>query len=95
MDKIVNLLHEVESELSALQRDHSKTIERNLEYFKVMATVKNDLEKTLKKPETLHDTVYRCIDLLRANTPYYSTNEGVTKVDPPLTDDQKILGKSN
>lgn len=95
MDKIVELLHRIESELFTLNNDHKKTVDKNIEYFKIMATVKNDLEKTLKKPETLYDTVYKCIDLLRFHTPYYSTNEGVTKIDPPLTDEQKTFGKTN
>jgi len=88
---INNLLHQVENEFVDLQRKYSKTVEKNNDLFKVLATVKNDLEKTLKKPESLKDTVYQCIDLLRANTPYYSTNEGTTKVDPPLTLEQKTL----
>lgn len=91
MNKIVQLLNEVQSELMTLNIAQHKTSERNIELFKVLATVKTDLEKTLKKPETLHETVYKCIDLLRANTPYFSTNEGVTKVDPPLTEEQKTL----
>lgn len=91
MDNIVNLLRQVESEYEAKSRQNSKMIEKNLEYFKIMATVKNDLEKTLKKPEILKETVYNCINLLRANTPYYSATEGVNKVDPPLTDEQKTL----
>lgn len=68
-----------------------KGTEKNCEMFKVLATVKNNLEKCLKKPETLNQTVYECIDLLRQHTPYYSTNEGKTKVDPPLTDSEKNL----
>lgn len=91
MNKINQLLNEVQSELMTLNVAHRNTSERNIELFKILATVKSDLEKTLKKPESLHETVYRCIDLLRANTPYFSTNEGVTKVDPPLTEEQKTL----
>lgn len=88
---VSNLLHQIENEFTDLQRNHQKTVEKNNNLFKILATVKNDLEKTLKNPESLKDTVYQCIDLLRANTPYYSTNEGITKVDPPLTDEQKTL----
>ena len=86
-----NLLHQIENEFTDLQRNYSKTVEKNNNLFKILATVKNDLEKSLKNPESLKDTVYQCIDLLRANTPYYSTNEGIAKVDPPLTDEQKTL----
>jgi hypothetical protein len=88
---IQNLLNQIESEWRTASVNHQRAVDRNSELFKVLATVKNDLEKTLKKPETLKDTVYSCIDLLRANTPYYSTNEGCNKIDPPLTDEQKTL----
>ena len=91
MSKITNILSELQSEAESLERNNHKTIERNLELFKILATVKNDLEKTLKKPETLKETVYNCINLLRANTPYYSATENVNKIDPPLTDEQKTL----
>jgi hypothetical protein len=91
MNNIQKLLHQIESEYILEKANHQKTIERNCEFFKILATVKNDLEKTLKKPESLKDTVYGCINLLRANTPYYSTNEGCDKIDPPLTEDQKTL----
>lgn len=89
--EITNTLSRIQSDLESVQSNHQKTVERNLNMFKVMATVKNDLEKTLKNPDALKETVYRCIDLLRAETPYFSAMEGVTKVDPPLTDEQKTL----
>lgn len=88
---ISSLLNQAQTELHQLETAHRRISERNSELFKILATVKNDLEKTLKSPETLHETVYRCIDLLRANTPYYSTNDQKTKTDPPLTQEQKTL----
>lgn len=91
MNNIQNLLRQLESEYILEKANHQKTVDRNCELFKILATVKNDLEKTLKKPESLKETVYGCINLLRANTPYYSTNEGCNKIDPPLTEDQKTL----
>jgi len=88
---MIQLLSQVQSEFDALQKNNSRSAEKNLELFRILATVKNDLEKTLKKPETLKDTVYSCINLLRTHTPYYSTTEGVNKIDPPLTEEQKTL----
>jgi hypothetical protein len=88
---ITNLLSQIQSEFDQLQRNHTKSVEKNNDLFRVLATVKNDLEKTLKNPDTLKNTVCACIDLLRANTPYYSATEGVNKIDPPLTDEQKVL----
>jgi predicted secreted Zn-dependent protease len=91
INNIIATLNQVHGELQSVQSDHQKMVERNLEYFRIMATVKSDLEKTLKKPESLKETVYRCIDLLRSQTPYFSTNEGKNKIDPPLTEEQKTL----
>jgi hypothetical protein len=93
-DNILSLLSGLEAGFHSLQREAKERTERNLHLFKILATVKNDLEKTLKKPESLANTVYACIDLLRANTPYFSATEGVNKVDPPLTDSEKTLNKS-
>jgi hypothetical protein len=91
MNEINNLLHKIQSEFDSLKRDYSKTSEKNQEFFKILATVKNDLEKTLKKPDSLKETIYNCINLLRQYTPYYSATEGINKIDPPLTDEQKTL----
>lgn len=91
IENIIANLNQVHSDLQTVRADNQKMVERNAEYFRIMATVKNDLEKTLKKPETLKETVYRCIDLLRSNTPYFSATEGKNKIDPPLTDEQKTL----
>lgn len=88
---INNLLNQIQSEISLINIERQKTSEKNIALFKVLASVKNELEKTLKKPEMLKETVYSCINLLREHTPYYSTNEGKTKVDPPLTEEQKTL----
>lgn len=91
MSDIPELLHKIESEIRKVQCEKRETAEKNIELFKILATIKCDLEKTLKKPESLKETVYSCIDLLRANTPYYSTNEGKNKIDPPLKDEEKTL----
>lgn len=91
MNNISELLHQIQSKFDSMSANFSRTAEKNNDLFKILATVKNELEKTLKKPETLKDTVYNCIDLLRANTPYYSATEGTNKIDPPLSDEQKTL----
>jgi hypothetical protein len=91
MNAISKLLNEIQNETNKINSDRQKSVEKNIELFKILATVKNDLEKTLKKPEILHEIVYKCINLLRENTPYFSTNEGRTKIDPPLTEEEKTL----
>jgi len=57
--------------------------------MKVCATVKNDLERGLKKPENLLETVFKLIDMCREVTPHYSINDNRTVIDPALTDDEK------
>ena len=89
--KTISLLRELELDIQELNKKCLDLSERNNDFFKIMATVKNDLEKTLKKPEILKETVYNCINLLRENTPYYSATEGHSKTDPPLTNEQKTL----
>jgi hypothetical protein len=91
MNKIISSLQQIQSDLQSEINSHQKTVEKNIELFKILASVKSDLEKTLKKPESLKETVYRCIDLLRENTPYYSASENRNKIDPPLTDSEKTL----
>jgi hypothetical protein len=90
-DTYIGSVESIDADMWIISDDGEKIVEKNNDLFKILATVKNDLEKTLKKPESLKDTVYQCIDLLRANTPYYSTNDGTTKIDPPLTPEQKTL----
>ena len=63
--------------------------QRNEQYFKTLAAVKNDLERAVKNPDKLLDTVFASIDTLRAITPYYSTDLGKNKIDPSLTDEEK------
>lgn len=91
MEEFSSLIGQVESKYASLKKDLTTSSEKNIHFFKILATVKNDLERTLKKPELLFDAIYNCIDLLRANTPYYSTNEGANKIDPPLSDSDKVL----
>lgn len=91
MENLVNLIHKLETEVSLRELEHHKTTEKNIFLFKVLATVKNDLEKTLKNPDSLKEVVYNCINLLREHTPYYSANEGKNKIDPPLSEEEKTL----
>lgn len=77
------------AELASIEKFHSETVERNINLIKIIATIKNLLERSLKQPNTLNDAVYESIDLARTVTPY--TNNGKTVIDPPLTDEQKTL----
>lgn len=89
--QVSSLLNQIEKEFDQLSRNYQNLSERYNDLFRILATVKNELEKTLKKPDTLKETVYGCIDLLREHTPYYSSTEGINKIDPPLTEEQKTL----
>lgn len=91
MNIVSDHLNKIQNEFNVLINNYQKSTEKNIELFKILATVKCDLEKTLKNQEILNETVYKCIDLLRQYTPYFSTNEQRTKTDPPLTNEQKTL----
>jgi len=82
-------INKINQAFDDLSRRHSATSERNQTYFKILATVKNDLERAVKSPEKLLDTVFKSIDTIREITPYYSADQGVNKIDPPLTDQEK------
>ena len=63
--------------------------ERNATFMKVCATVKNDLERGLKNPKNLLETVFKLVDMCREVTPHYSIDTNRTVVDHPLTEEEK------
>lgn len=88
-NNISNSARSILSDIETIQRDYYKMVERNGDLIKALATIKTQLERTLKQPANLNNTVYDCINLARSVTPY--TNNGKTVVDPPLTDSEKTL----
>ena len=65
--------------------------ERNSALTKVVATVRNTLERAIKGHIPLNQAVYDAVDLCRANFKYMDYSSGQTKQDPPLTESDKIL----
>lgn len=88
-DTISNSARSILSNIETIQRDYHKMVERNSNLIKALATIKCQLERTLKQPANLNNTVYECINLARELTPY--TNNGKTVIDSPLTDAEKTL----
>lgn len=74
-----------------LQRDKDIITEKYYVLFKALSVVKNNLERAIKNPSKLLDAaVYDSIDLCRSLTPYTEMSTGLIKIDPPLTDEEKI-----
>lgn len=82
INHIVDHIHNVEK----MYRDCT---ERNAVFMKVCATVKNDLERSLKNPTNILDTVFKLIDMCREVTPHYSIDKNCTVIDHHLTDEEK------
>jgi hypothetical protein len=89
MNEVKSILDQINNLFEQENKRNRVLSEKNNNYYKILATVKNDLERAIKNPSNLLDVVCNCVDLLRANTPYYSTDLGGNKIDPPLTDEEK------
>jgi hypothetical protein len=84
-------LGEIEKMIEDKDRKINSLVEKNSVLLKALAKIKIDLEKALKDKAKLSDTVYSAIDIARSLTPY-SSDYGMThKIDPPLSDVEKIL----
>jgi len=88
---IHNLLHSLNEEISERDSKIKFLSNRNSELIKVVATVRSLLEKSLKHPTGLNQSVYDSIDLCRASFSYMDYSSGKTKRDPPLAETDKIL----
>lgn len=86
---IANNARNVLSEIDVIERNYNLMVERNAALIKALATIKINLERSLKQPQNLNNAVYESINIARELTPY--TNAGKTVVDPPLSDAEKIL----
>jgi septal ring factor EnvC (AmiA/AmiB activator) len=84
-----NNLNDLEKQYAKIEKEKQTLIEQNISLMKVLATVKNDLERTTKNPSNLLDVICRSIDSIREVTPYYSADLGSNKIDPPLSDEEK------
>lgn len=64
---------------------------RNSSLVKVVATIRQNLERGIKNPKLLNQAVYDSIDLCRANFSYMDYSSGQIKTDPPLSEEEKTL----
>lgn len=81
------------AEVVSLERNYHQMVERNATLLKSLATIKSNLERALKQPQSLNNAVYESIDIARSVTPY--TNAGKLIFDPPLTEAEKNLPERN
>lgn len=89
MNELNESLDKIKSLFEKNQKDNQYICEINSNFRKVTATVKTDLERAAKNPVNILDAVIKSIDALREVTPYFSIDSGTTKVDPPLTEEEK------
>ena len=73
------------------ERRISEMEKRNSALTKVVANVRSNLERSLKNPSLLNQSVYDSIDLCRGNFKYMDYSSGQIKQDPPLSSEEKIL----
>jgi hypothetical protein len=90
MDSI-KLLHELESNINSNDKQIKELCERVHSLIKVVATVRQSLERGVKTPALLNKAVYDSIDLCRANFSYMDGSTGLNKIDPPMTEAEKTL----
>lgn len=90
MDSI-KILRELEDNINAKDKQISDLCERVHSLIKVVATVRQSLERGVKTPALLNKAVYDSIDLCRANFSYMDGSTGLNKIDPPLTEAEKTL----
>lgn len=89
--KVTRLLHEVENEILIADRKIKDLVDRNSNLIRVLATIRQTLERTLKNPANLNEAVYNSINLCRANLVYTDGSTGNNKIDSPLTEEEKTL----
>lgn len=87
--KVQENINHIVDHIRNVENLYTQSCERNAVFMKVCATVKNDLERGLKRPENLLETIFNLVDMCREVTPHYSINDNRTVIDHPLTDEEK------
>lgn len=88
---IIDAAITIRANTQSLEIEIHALAERNMKLVKALATIKNNLERGIKHPQNLASAVYDAVDLARSLTPYTEMSTGVTKLDPPLTQEEKTL----
>lgn len=79
----LNNLIETNKELYIDNLDHKADLASAL--FKI----RNSLENLVKNPKDLPEAIFGCIEIAQSLTPYFSTDLGKNKINPPLTNQEK------
>jgi hypothetical protein len=88
----ISLIHKLEDKVRGDDKRIKDLCERNHALIKVIATVRQSLERAIKNPSSLlNKAVYDSVDLCRANFSYMDGSTGLNKIDPPLTEAEKTL----
>lgn len=90
MDSI-KILRELEDNIKSKDKRISDLCERVHSLIKVVATVRQSLERGVKTPALLNKAVYDSVDLCRASFAYMDYSSGLNRIDPPMTDSEKTL----
>lgn len=88
---IATNLAEIKNSFDDLNRKISSYEKKHSDLVRVVATVLQKLERSLKNPSLLNQAVYDSIDLCRANFSYMDYSSGQIKQDDPLKESEKIL----
>jgi hypothetical protein len=87
----IKLLRELENHINSNDKRIKDLSEQIHSLIKVVATVRQSLERGVKSPTLLNKAVYDSIDLCRASFAYMDYSSGLSKIDPPLTEAEKTL----
>jgi hypothetical protein len=68
-----------------------KSVDRNCELIKILAIIRTNLERSLKDPKKLNEAVYESINLCRKSLIFTEMSTGLSKIDPPLKEEEKTL----
>lgn len=85
------LLTKIKTETDIINNRITELTNINSNLTKVLATVRQHLEKSLKNPDSLKTAVYSSINLCRENLIYMDISSEKNKKDSPLTDEEKTL----
>lgn len=88
---IATNLAEIQNSFDDLRRKISSYEKKHSDLVRVVATVLQKLERSLKNPSLLNQAVYDSIDLCRENFSYMDYSSGQIKQDDPLKESEKIL----
>lgn len=88
---IATNLADIQNSFDSLNRKISSYEKKHSDLVRVVATVLQKLERSLKNPSLLNQAVYDSIDLCRANFSYMDYSSGQIKQDAPLKDSEKTL----